>query len=53
MDIPVRLDRSAEASSRHVQRWLEHKIKESMRLSLKSMTAQLRAEQEERIQSGR
>lgn len=39
--------------SRATQRRLERKIKDSIRRSVSEMTAQLRAEQEERNQHGR
>ncbi|MGP4048771.1 hypothetical protein [Streptomyces sp. 2A115] len=39
---------TVEASSRAVTRWLEEKIRSSMRQSVATLAAQLRAEQEER-----
>lgn len=39
-----------DVNSRHVQRWLERKVKESINRSVREMTEQLRAEQAARTQ---
>jgi hypothetical protein len=39
---------TGDASSRAVTRWLERKIKESMRHGVRELTAQLQAERRER-----
>ena len=53
MNFPAPPDRSAEASSRAVTRWLTQKIQSHMRRSMAELTARLRAEQEERGLPGR
>lgn len=42
-----------DLSSRQTQRWLERKVKESMRRGIAELTARLRAEQAEGDQPGR
>jgi hypothetical protein len=47
------MPRIDDYNSRAVQRWLERKIKESIRRSCAELTARLRAEQEEHAKPGR